>query len=238
MVFLSLSKVAVLVAALAQVWGAAVDRSILEKDSELLQPEVLERDDFNTALLLPRTGLGDKMTYATIKGFDKYGGGFWYEEVTNSKDTTVTDDEVYTAAKTGWTNAVAQAKKAGKPEASIGCALFIPKKGWVLDTSLKKVAKELDTQSAQTCRVVTDGNHKSAANCAEMNALAIMQNNGWSIPTTGAKMACYGNYGDPLKTGRWVNPCTQGNHAKAGCREVIQNNASWKNIDVLPGKAD
>ncbi|KAK7739688.1 hypothetical protein SLS53_005656 [Cytospora paraplurivora] len=232
MVALSLSKVLILTAALAQVWGAAVNRNI-ERDSELLEPEVIERDAFDTALL-PRA-LGDKMTYATTTATGNYGGGFWYQETADSKDTTVTDDQVYNAAKTSWTNAAADAAKAKKPISSIGCALFIPSKGWILDTSLKGVGK--DTQSAQTCNVVPDFNHKNWANCAEMNALAIMQHKGWSIPATGAKMACYGNYGKSDVAAKWVNPCTQGSGDWAGCKETIQNNASWKNIKMLPGKS-
>ncbi|ROW03077.1 hypothetical protein VMCG_05761 [Cytospora schulzeri] len=233
MVVLSLSKVLVLAAALAQVWGAAVDRNI-ERDSGL-ETEVIERDAFFDTALLPRADLGGKMTYATTKATDKYGGGFWYEEVADSKDTAATDDEVYNAAKTSWTNAAAAATKAKKPVSSIGCALFIPSKGWILDTSLKGVGK--DTQSAQTCNVVPDFNHKNWANCAEMNALAIMQHKGWSIPATGAKMACYGNYGKANVAAKWVNPCTQGSGDYAGCKETIQNNASWKNIKMLPAKS-
>ncbi|ROV94595.1 hypothetical protein VPNG_09196 [Cytospora leucostoma] len=239
MVALSLSKVLVLAAALTQVWGAAVDRNILERDLELLEPELIERDAFDTALL-PRSGVGEKMTYTSVAASGTYGGGFWYEEVDTSTATTVTDDEVYTAAKTSWNNAIAAAKKAKKPESSIGCALFVPSKGWILDTSLKAVGPQ--KQSVQTCDIVTDGNHKNRANCAEMNALAILKNKGWSIPATGAKMACYGNYGIAGQAAKWVNPCTKYSgtnpEGKDGCKEVLQKNAEGKKIHMLPAKKD
>lgn len=234
MVALNLSKVFILAAVLGQAWGVAVDLTIAERDHEVLEGDIVERHDLNTAILT-RSNLGDNVAYTSIKASGDYGGGFWYQEVDSSTATSATDEQVYAAAKNGWTQSVAKAKAAKKPEASIGCALFIPGKGWVIDTSLKAVGQ--DTQSLQTCNVVTDFNHKNWANCAEMNALAIMIQKGWSIPASGAKMACYGNYGKADVTPKWVNPCSQGSGDYPGCKETIKNDANWKKITVLPAKS-
>lgn len=165
-----------------------------------------------------------------------------YQQIVPSTETTVTHDEVYNAAKVSWTDAVAKAKAAKKPSASIGCALFIPGKGWILDTSLKAVGS--NTQSAQTCDVVTDFSHINKANCAEMNALAIMLDQGWAEPTQGAVMACYGDYGKPETVKpKWVNPCRAAvskvdQQLYPGCKETLMNNPKWQHITVLPAKAD
>lgn len=230
MAILSLSKILVLATALAQVWGAAIDTSIAQRDSE-----VIEGDAFNTALL-PRADRGTSMAYQSIKASGEYGGGYWYEEIDTSTAATATDDEVYLAAKVSWNDAVAKAKASNNREASIGCALFIPSKGWILDTSLKEVGR--GKQSLQTCDVVTDFNHKNRANCAEMNALAILQQKGWSVPDAGAKMACYGNYGQRGVAAKWVNPCVQGDDEMLGCRNILRGKEPYNKIRVLRGKND
>lgn len=229
--------VAALLASLAgQVCGAAivVDTNNVDQYTDAIGsggPEVS---------LVPRAipnDLGTKMEYTSIAKSGSYGGGFWYQQIYPSTATTVSHDDVYNAAKVSWNNAVTKAKAAKKPEAAIGCALFIPGKGWILDTSLKAVG--VGTQSAQTCDVVTDFMHINWANCAEMNALAIMTKKGWAEPTSGALMACYGNYGNPDITPKWVKPCQEATskddgNVYPGCKETLKNNARWKHITVLP----
>lgn len=224
--------IAALAASLAQVWGAAIDTNYDNGDIN-----VVERS-LETSLATRTVGTG--MTYKSIAKSGSYGGGFWYQQIVPTTVTTVSHDDVYNAAKVSWNDAVAKAKTAGKPEASIGCALFIPGKGWIMDTSLKAVGKS--TQSLQTCDVVTDFNHINWANCAEMNALAIMTSQGWAEPTSGALMACYGDYGNAAITPKWVNPCRaavskEDDKLYPGCKETLMSNDAWKHITVLPAKA-
>lgn len=206
MAVLSLCKLLVLAAALGQAWSLAVDRILIDGGLAALEKDGIEIDSLDTApALIPRANVGNPMAYTNIAASGAYGGGFWDQEVDPATAATVTDDEVYQAAEVSWTDAVAKAKSGNKPTASIGRALFIPSKGRILDTSLKAAGSK--KQSAQTCGVVTPGmTHKNYANCAEMNALAIMQKNGWSVPETGAKMACCGNYGSSAIQAKWVKP--------------------------------
>lgn len=264
----TLTKTLILLASLTQVFGSpTIGRTRVERSESTLgaiEADLFERQETHpqgsfllsrgdeedvlvsdlktedgttgTTLWQRTTTPGSAMTYTNIAASGEYGGGFWYQEVVTTTDTTATDDAVYAAAKTGWTNSVAKATAAKKPAAAIGCALFIPTKAWILDTSLKAVGQ--DTQSKQTCDVVTDFMHKNWANCAEMNALAIMKQKSWSIPSTGAKMACYGNYGKAGTKAKWVKPCTEDANGYPGCKETIEANTEWKNIDILPAKPD
>lgn len=248
MAVLSLSKLLVLAVALGQVLGAAVDRTVVNRDLVPLDSDGIEVESVDTTpALLPRANLGDSMVYVEIAPSPpQYGGGFWYQEIVPGTAATADDEVVRAAAKNGWLNAVAKAAAASKPKPAIGCALFIPSKGWIIDTSLKDVNGK---QSHQTCQIVTgDMKHKNLGNCAEMNALAIMLKSQWPIPDTGAKMACYGDYGyvppkntesyKPKPRALWVKPCSDDPERGPGCKEAIEGNPQWKKINVLPKRID
>lgn len=243
----TVGAVALLASLAGSVWGAAIAIAIDTTKTDQYA-DLVDRDGPDISII-PRAlpdGLG-QMTYKKLQPTEDgvYGGGYWYQQVLPDTATSASKNEVYKAAKISWTSSVADAEKFHKRAASVACALFIPSKGWILNTGLRGVPGlgGAAFQSVQTCNVVTDFNHRNWANCAEMNAMAIMLQMGWEEPTEGALMACYGNYGNPNQAARWVDPCVQAADPKdgkmyPGCKETMRDNPRWKHITILRGRPD
>lgn len=185
----------------------------------------------------PKTKPGSAMTKTDI-GKSGYFYSHWVDDSATYTDAEI-EKAVYEAGVLGMQTMETQAAKDKKGVPAVVSPAYIPKKGWLVASSIKGTPR--NTQSPQTCAIVQDGNHLRYANCAEINAMALAQTKGSDYLTDpNVRIAAYSNQktfysgANKGKTGSgYFDPCNEGIYPDDGllydgCKQSLAKYSNWK----------